>query len=146
MCTNVVVDTSILIKKSLGIFEYLNSKGYNPLFPTVVLYEYMNFVRKRWNELRNKKNIKSASGRAIGHIETADTLFNLIKDRISKNTTTLLNPDIDDFIKSLQILKDADVDAGDAIITTIAAKLQYKVITGDRDWERLKDYVDYEIH
>lgn len=136
MSTNVIVDTNLIINKSKDIFTFLSQRNYNPVFSTVALFEYLVFIREKFIEQRklNKKE------RANGYIEAA----RIVLERVAMAGNQLVSPS-NDFLKGLEISKERDVDVGDAILASMAKERGLRVITADRDWERLKDFADCDF-
>ncbi|MCY0858884.1 MAG: PIN domain-containing protein [Sulfolobaceae archaeon] len=120
-----LLDTDILVSKQFANI----SEPY--VVSLVSVFELASVVRKKYLNLL-AKNDKS---RAEGYREFLNLVLSQIKDRI-------VQVFIEDLEEGIDIMFERDVNLGEAINAVIAKRLNCKVISNDKDWERLSDIAE----
>jgi len=130
-----LVDTNIIIMYGKGLFEVLGNR--NIAFSSIVIFEYLNHVRKQYEEFLKRKKVDRAE-------ELLKSSRQMIME-IKKRKIPLLHPNIDNFLDSIDLAVKRKVDVGDAALASIAKSNNIqKVLSNDNDWSRLSDYVNVE--
>ncbi|RLE78847.1 MAG: hypothetical protein DRJ51_08835 [Thermoprotei archaeon] len=127
----VFVDTNILVSKELRII--LNVR--EPLYITpVVLLEYFNWIV----EARNRRLAEGDVSRARGY----ERLLKKFPELLLKFDIKILeqNLTLSDLKEATNLILKRNADPGDALNAITTKKLALKVLTRDRDWQKLKDY------
>ncbi len=128
----ILIDTNVLMSKKIKVLLSLDK----PLYITpIVLLEYLKWVIESRNRALSQGNVERAKG--------YEKLIKLFPELIKQLNINFIEQGIsaDDINEVISLILERGVDPGDAInaITTKRSKLM--IITGDKDWLRLKDYV-----
>ncbi len=127
----VLIDTSVLVSKKLGTVLGLRE----PLYVTpVVILEYLNWVI----ESRNMWFTKGDTKRAEGYERLVKLLQGLLEELDVEVVDQKL--DIVDLGDIVTLVLEREVDPGNALNAVTAKKMNLKVVTRDKDWEKLRDY------
>jgi len=82
-----LVDTNIIIMYGKGLFAVLGNR--EVAFSSTVIFEYLNYAKKQYDEFMKKGDIK----RAQGFLETARKVIREINER----KIPLLHPTVNNF-------------------------------------------------
>ena len=130
-----LVDTNIIIMYGKRLFTVLSNR--NVAISSTVIFEYLNYAKRQYDEFLKKGDFE----RALGFLGTAREIIN----QISKGAYPLLHPTASNFLESIDIAENRNVDIGDALLASIAKSNNIRrVISNDEDWNRLSDYVGVE--
>ncbi len=132
----VLVDTNILVSKKIVQLKLLERELY--VTPVVVL-EYLNWALESYNEMMSRREY----GRAKGYMRLIE-LFPHLLDELG---ISVIGQEfsLEDLARAIRLVVERNVDPGDALNAVTASKLGLGVVTGDRDWLRLEDYVEEVI-
>jgi len=128
----ILVDTNILISKKIKVLLSLDK----PLYITpIVLLEYLKWVIESRNRALSQGNIERAKG--------YKKLIKLFPELLKQLNINLIEQDVNanDINEVISLILERSVDPGDAINAITAKRNKLMIITGDKDWLRLKDYV-----
>ncbi len=127
-----IVDTNVLVSKKLRVLERVGKPLY--ITETVVL-EYMNWVARQRRLMLQRGERERAKG--------YERLLRLFPRLLESLGITLLPTQLDSEAveEAARLVIERDVDPGDALIAVTAKRLRLGVVSGDRDWERLRDYI-----
>ena len=120
-----IIDTDILFSK-----EYLQFKE-KGVVTLITLYEFITLIRRKYIDILKSGN----KSRAEGYIKFLNLVIRDIKDsilEISKN----------DILDAVKLVFNRNIDVGDAINTIVALRIGAKIISKDKDYERVKDLVE----
>ena len=126
-----LVDTNVLVSKKLCALRGLPG----PLYVTpVVVLEYMNWAIAS----RNRMLAKRMHERAKGY----ERLIGLLPSLLEALGVELIDQGLDAeaLREAARLITERSVDPGDALNAVTAKRHGLGVVTGDRDWERLRDY------
>ena len=127
-----IVDTNILVSKKLKMLQELDAKLY--VTATVVL-EYMNWIIHQRNQVLGKGEIERAKG--------YERLLQLFPRLLEALGIEVISEElrVEDLREAAELVLRRGVDPGDAIIALAAKQHGLGIVSGDQDWERLRDYV-----
>ena len=120
-----LLDTDILFSK-----EYLQFKG-EGVVTVITLYEFITIIRRRHIDTLKNGN----KSRAEGYIKFLNLVIADIKDSI-------LEINKNDILDAVNLVFDRNIDVGDAINTIVARRINSKIVSKDKDYERVKDLVE----
>jgi len=127
-----IVDTNVLVSRRLRVLEEIEK----PLYVTeTVVLEYMNWVERQRRLMLQRGERERARG-----YERLLTLFPRLLESLG---IALLHARLEagDVEEAARLVLERSVDPGDALLAVTARKLRLGVVSGDRDWERLRDYI-----
>lgn len=127
-----IVDTNILVSKKIRELLRLGADLY--VTPTIIL-EYLNWAIAQ----RNKMLKKGLIGRAKGY----EKLVEMFPELLEYLGMAVVSPrlGIEEVSEAARLIRERSVDPGDVLIALAAKQLGLGVVSNDKDWERLKDYV-----
>lgn|GEM_PF-844940 len=120
-----LLDTDILFSK-----RYLQFKG-EGVVTVITLYEFITIIRRRHIDTLKNGN----KSRAEGYIKFLNLVIADIKDSI-------LEINKNDILDAVNLVFDRNIDVGDAINTIVARRINSKIVSKDKDYERVKDLVE----
>jgi len=120
-----LLDTDILFSK-----RYLQFKG-EGVVTVITLYEFITIIRRRHIDTLKSGN----KSRAEGYIKFLNLVIADIKDSI-------LEINKNDILDAVNLVFDRNIDVGDAINTIVARRINSKIVSKDKDYERVKDLVE----
>ena len=125
-----LVDTNILVSKKLKALLTLGGQLY---VTPVVLLEYITWAL----ESRNRRLAEGDYERARGY----ERLIKLLPSLLQELSIEVIEQglEVEDLKEAVNLILHRSVDPGDALNAITARKKGLKVITQDRDWQRLKD-------
>jgi len=130
-----LVDTNIIIMYGKDLFKVLGNR--NIVLSSIVIFEYLNHVRKQYEEYLKRKQDDRAR-------ELLKSSRQIIRE-INKRKIQLLHPNIDNFLEGIDLAIKRKVNIGDAVLASIAKSNNIqKALSNDNDWSRLSDYVNVE--
>ena len=132
----VLVDTNILVSKKIVQLKLLERELY--VTPVIIL-EYLNWALESYNEMMSRREYE----RAKGYMRLIE-LFPHLLDELG---ISVIGQEfsLEDLARAIRLVVERNVDPGDALNAVTASKLGLGVVTGDRDWLRLEDYVEEVI-
>lgn len=128
----VLVDTNVLVSKKLVILHTIEENLY--VTPVVVL-EYLNWALESRNIWLSRGDVERARG--------YERLMELFPSLLEELGVEVLDQEysLEELSNAIDLVLRRGVDPGDALNAITTRKMGLKVVTGDRDWLRLKDYV-----
>lgn len=132
----VLVDTNILVSKKIVELKLLERELY--VTPVIIL-EYLNWALESYNEMMSRREYE----RAKGYMRLIE-LFPHLLDELGISVIGQ-ELSLEDLARAIRLVVERNVDPGDALNAVTASKLSLGVVTGDRDWLRLEDYVEEVI-
>ncbi len=132
----VLVDTNILVSKKIVELKLLERELY--VTPVIIL-EYLNWALESYNEMMSRREYE----RAKGYMRLIE-LFPHLLDELGISVIGQ-ELSLEDLARAIRLVVERNVDPGDALNAVTASKLGLGVVTGDRDWLRLEDYVEEVI-
>lgn len=121
-----LLDTDILVSK-----KYLHYINEDFVVTTITLLELMSVLRRKYLEMLKNGERR----RAEGYLNMLRVIVIHVKNRIIEATP-------EDFIQGIEIMIERDINAGDAVNAMIAKRTGRKVVSDDKDWDRVKDLVE----
>ncbi len=130
--TGYIVDTNVFVSKRLKALEKLQGK----LYVTVtVIYEYLVWALTSRNKMLGRGLLERARG-----YERLIEMFPRLLEALGIGV--IHEPlDYDAVAEVARLVLERGVDVGDALLAVTARRLGFGVVSLDRDWERLRDYV-----
>jgi len=129
----VLVDTNVLVSKKLVILHTIEENLY--VTPVVVL-EYLNWALESRNIWLSRGDVERARG--------YERLMELFPSLLEELGVEVLDQEysLEELSNAIDLVLRRGVDPGDALNAITTRKMGLKVVTGDRDWLRLRDYVE----
>lgn len=127
-----IVDTNILVSKKIRELLGLGSDLY--ITPTIIL-EYLNWAIAQRNRMLRRGLVERAKG-----YERLVEMFPVLLESLG---IVIVSPrlGIEEVSEATRLVRERSVDPGDALIALAARQLGLGVISNDKDWERLQDYI-----
>lgn len=129
----VLVDTNVLASKKLVILHTIEGNLY--VTPVVVL-EYLNWALESRNIWLSRGDVERARG--------YERLMELFPSLLEELGVEVLDQEysLEELSNAIDLVLRRGVDPGDALNAITTRKMGLKVVTGDRGWLRLRDYVE----
>lgn len=121
-----LLDTDILFSKKYKDFKQLDF-----VVSIVSVFELIEISRRKYIEMTNK----GEKVRAQGYINSLKPIIDDVRHNV-------INATIDDFLAAIKIMVERNINAGDVVNAVIAIRTGRKVVSEDKDWERVKDLVE----
>ena len=127
----VLVDTNILVSKKLKSLLTLQDRLY---VTPVVVVEYLNWAIESRNKMLSEGSVKRAKG--------YERLIRLFPSLLRELGVGIIEQSLDarDLGEAIDLVLDRGVGPGDALNAVTIRKEKLKVVTRDKDWEKLRDY------
>lgn len=129
----VLVDTNVLVSKKLVTLYTIEENLY--VTPIVVL-EYLNWALESRNTWLSRGDVE----RARGYERLMELLPSLLEELGIEVVDQKFS--LEELGGAVGLILGRGVDPGDALNAITTRKMGLKVVTGDRDWLRLRDYVE----
>lgn len=121
-----LLDTDILFSK-----KYRKYKRIDFAVTIISAFELVEITRRRYVEMINK----GEKARAQGYINSLKAILTDIVDKV-------IDVSVIDVLDAIKIMVERDVNPGDAVNAVVAMRTGRKVVSEDKDWERVKDLVE----
>ncbi len=127
-----IVDTNILVSKKIRELLRLGADLY--VTPTIIL-EYLNWAIAQRNKMLKRGLVERAKG--------YERLIEMFPELLESLGIMIVSPklDIEEVSEATRLIRERSINPGDALIALAAKQLGLGVISNDKDWERLQDYV-----
>ena len=127
-----IVDTNILVSKKIRELLRLDADLY--VTPTIIL-EYLNWAIAQRNKMLKRGLVERAKG--------YEKLIEMFPELLESLGITIVSPklDIEEVSEATRLIRERSINPGDALIALAAKQLGLGVISNDKDWKRLQDYV-----
>ncbi len=127
-----IVDTNILVSKKIRELLRLGADLY--VTPTIIL-EYLNWAIAQRNKMLKRGLVERAKG--------YERLIEMFPELLESLGITIVSPklDIEEVSEATRLIRERSINPGDALIALAAKQLGLGVISNDKDWKRLQDYV-----
>ena len=129
-----LVDTNVIVQKGLALLDLLKGKDPDPTFTDIVIAELICTIRQKAKDYF-KKNKKEIANRYI-------YFGKLFLEELRLNKVILAAPTLEDLAEAYDLTFARDVDGVDAVLAVIAKRTNAKVLSNDKDFDRLKDYAE----
>lgn len=127
-----IIDTNILVSKKIRELLRLDADLY--VTPTIIL-EYLNWAIAQRNKMLKRGLVERAKG--------YEKLIEMFPELLESLGITIVSPklDIEEVSEATRLIRERSINPGDALIALAAKQLGLGVISNDKDWKRLQDYV-----